>query len=92
MGLTHDFDELYLTSLPMDIDDGCRVPHRRGSQQPGCATRRSSPSRMSNRSPLPAGAEDLANQLGPVVVNLSGCPLYSVGKGLEHVVTALGSA
>ena len=56
------------------------------------ATRRSSPSRMSNRSPLPAGAEDHANQLGPVVVNLSGCPLYSVGKGLEHVVTALGSA
>ena len=42
--------------------------------------------------PLPAGAEDHANQLGPVVVNLSGCPLYSVGKGLEHVVTALGSA
>ena len=47
---------------------------------------------MSNRSPLPTGAEDLANQLGPVVVNLSGCPLYLVGKGLEHVVTALGSA
>jgi hypothetical protein len=22
MGLTHDFDELYLTSLPVDIDDG----------------------------------------------------------------------
>lgn len=40
MGLTHDFDELYLTSLPVDIDDGWRVPHRGGSQQPGCLTPR----------------------------------------------------